>query len=363
MNVEKLHKLAADLNAENKTKKITTIFQSVITDLQNVISQPQQPQNQTNLTSNLKNLYNLLEKSIVNELSPAWYQLLVELEIDDVFGEQLSNRIKKIISTNNITPASAKEELDILFAKLNGTISSFNQLTTGLKSLKIGFDELAEGECEIGILIPRDFIDNNLENLKDEIGELNFILNNFSEFFSGEKKPFELRTLSTTDPLITVGTIIAIAAGFAKAVGYVIDNYKKLLEIKKLKLELKNQGLSDDSLQGIEEHCNNYMAEKIDELKIELNEKYNAIENGKRKNEVLNGIGISLNKIANRIDQGFNFEVRVNEPEIIETENEDENREDSTETILYNEIISASETMQFLKTEGDSILSLPEKEE
>lgn len=360
MNIEKFHKLAADLSIENKTKQITPIFQSVIADLQNIINQPQQPQHQTSLTEHLKNLYEILDNSIVNELSPAWYQLLVDLEIDDVFGNNLSNSIKKIIATNNITPASAKEDLEKIFSKLNALMSSFTQITTGLKNLNIGFDELEEGECEIGILIPRSSIDNNLENLKNEIGELTFILNNFAELFSGEKKPYELRTLSTTDPLITVGTLIGIAAGFAKAVGYVIDNYKKLLEIKKLKLELKNQGLSEDDLQGIEEHCNNYMAHKIDQLIVEFKKDCNFITDKNRKKEVLNGVAISLNKIANRIDQGYNFEVRVNEPPVQEIDEESENNEEFNELAQFREIKSNSEIMQFLKTEGEPILRLPE---
>lgn len=360
MNVEKLHKLAADLNEEDKSKKITKGFQLVISSLQNIINTPQQPALQNELTSQLNSLYELLGDSIVNELSPAWYQLLVELGIDDVFGDKLSQTIRGIIERNGITPASAKEELAGLAGKLKNTIGSFNQLTAGLKTFNIGFDELGEGECEIGILIPRVFIDNSFESLKDEIGELNFILNIFSEFFSGEKKTYELRTLSTTDPLITVGTSIVIAAGIAKCIGYVIDNYKKLLEIKELKRKLKEQDVPDGYLQGIEEHCNDYMAKKIEELTTELNKTHNAIEDKHRKNEILNGIRISLNKIANRIDRGFNFEVRVNEPESPETDDENENIGETTETAFYNEITSASKAMQFLKAEGNPILNLPE---
>jgi hypothetical protein len=357
MNIEKVHKLAADIVMENQTKKIVTVFQTVTTQLLNVINQPQQPQHQTNFSASIKNLYALLDNSLVNKLSPAWYQLLRELEIDDVFGSVLRNKIENIISKNGITPASAKTELDLLFQKLNKTITALTQLTTGLKTLNIGLDELNGSECEIGILIPRSFINNNLSSLKDEIGEINFILNNFSEFITGKKEPYELRTLSTTDPLITVGAVMAIAAGFSKTVGFLIDNYKSLLEIKKLKMELSNQGLPDDNLLGIEEYCNKFMEEKIDEIKSVLELEYDVIKDKHRKNEVLNGIGISLNKISNRIDQGFNFEVRAN----IQTPSENTADKDSPELKQYNEILSASESMQFLKLDGAPILTLPEK--
>ncbi|MCI5146760.1 MAG: hypothetical protein D3923_14850 [Candidatus Electrothrix sp. AR3] len=361
MNIEKFNKLALDLSSENTTKKIIPTFQSVIKNLQNIINQPQQPQHQTTLTENLNNLYAALDNSLVNELSPAWYQLLIDLKIDDMFGNNLIERIKKIIATNNITPASAKIDLDILFSKLNKIISSFTQIAAGLQYFNVGLDELAKGECEIGILIPRSSIENNLENLKDEIVELTFILNNFSELFSGEKQRYELKTLSTTDPLITVGTLIGIAAGFAKAVGYIIDNYKKLLEIKKLKNELENQGLPADSLQGIKKYCNEYMEKKIKELMIEFEKDCNLITEENRKQEVLNGVSISLNKIANRVDRGYNFEVRVNEPPYHEEDEKSENDEEIKKIAAqYFEIQSSSKMMQFLKTEIDPILKLPE---
>ncbi|MCH1539306.1 MAG: hypothetical protein L7S43_04950, partial [Flavobacteriaceae bacterium] len=181
MNVEKLNSLAYDLVEENKTLKYVTKFQTALGTLQNVINQPQQAQHQTNLAKQLTDLKASLSKSLVNTLSPAWYQVLVELEIDDVFGERLYNSIDKILSTNQITPAKAKTDLDILFNKLNDKMTAFTSVVNGLESLEIGYDELDKGECEIGVLIPREYIKNDLGKLGDEIKELTFIFNNYSE--------------------------------------------------------------------------------------------------------------------------------------------------------------------------------------
>jgi len=355
MNIETINKLAKDLVEENSKLKTLTHFQNVITTLNSIVTQPNQPQHQTSLTTSLNNFYKATENSIVNELSPAWYQILVELNIADIFGIILKNRVEKILSTNSITPANAKQELDLIFKKLNKTIKGFENTVQGLKSLNIGFNELKKDECEIGILIPRSFIHNNLEEFGKEIKELTFIFNNFSEFFHGKKIPLELKTLSTTDPLITYATVTAIAAGIAKTTGFLIDNYKKLLEIKKLKNELKNQGLSETELKGIDDHSNDYMIRKIDELITELDEKYNVIKDAGRKKEVLNGLRISLNKIANRIDNGFNFEVRV----FINHEENEEDIDDENQKLI-DEIKVATNSLQFLKLEGEPILSLSE---
>ena len=45
-----------------------------------------------------------------------------------------------------------------------------------------------------------------------------------------------------------------------------MDNYKKLLEIKKLKAELKKQGLPDENLQGIADYSNDFMVKAIERL-------------------------------------------------------------------------------------------------
>ncbi len=355
MNVEKLNSLAYDIVEESKKLNYINKFKNVINSLQQVINQPQQQTHQTNLSQHLDELHSALAKSLVNDLSPAWYQALVELEIDDIFGSNLSNQIESIISRNQITPATAQEELSSIFNKFSAKMTGFTNLVSGLKQLEIGYDELEEDECEIGILIPREFFENDFENLTLELKEITFILNNFSELITGEKQSFQIRNLSTTDPLITVGTVVAIAGGFAKTVGWLIDNYKKLLEIKKLNHELKQQGLPEENLKGILDYSNSYMENSIEEIIIKLSKEYKGNGEKGRKNELLNGVRISLNKIANRIDQGFNFEVRIGIPEN-EVDDEDEQDQD----IL--EIKDASRSLQFMKLEGSPVLSLPEKE-
>lgn len=353
MNVEKLNSLAYDIVEENKTLQYVPKFQNVINTLQNVITQPQQPQHQTNLSNQLTALKEALFKSLVNDLSPAWYQVLVELEVNDVLGDNLYQKIEKILSQNQITPAKAKQELDTYFSKLNTKMTGFKNIVTGLETLEIGYDELEEGECEIGVLIPRDYIKNDLGKLGEEIKELTFIFNNYSELITGKKESFQIRNLSTSDPLITVATITAIAAGIAKTVGWLIDNYKKLLEIKKLKAELKNQGLSEENLQGISDHSNGFMEKAIENIIVKISKEYNGSSDKNRKNELLNGVRISLNKIANRIDRGFNFEVRIEPIKSDET--------DKKETKETKEIQVASKNLQFMKLSGQPILKLPEK--
>ena len=68
---------------------------------------------------------------------------------------------------------------------------------------------------------------------------------------------------------------------------------------------------------------------------------------------------ISLNKIANRIDRGFNFEVRIEPPDKpLENAKQEKELQKAVGTIQ-----GASENMQYMKLEGPPILALPEKVE
>jgi hypothetical protein len=73
---------------------------------------------------------------------------------------------------------------------------------------------------------------------------------------------------------------------------------------------------------------------------------------------------LALKKIANRVDRGFNIDVRVAPPETTEAEEGEEADPEEAENLKYYEMIeAASENLQFLRLEGDPILSLPEKPE
>jgi len=77
-----------------------------------------------------------------------------------------------------------------------------------------------------------------------------------------------------------------------------------------------------------------------------------------RKHELTNAVRISLNRIANRIDRGFNFEVRI-EP-LAGGKEVDKAKAEAVEKAVET-IQSASLNMQYMKLEGPPILTLPEK--
>ena len=101
------------------------------------------------------------------------------------------------------------------------------------------------------------------------------------------------------------------------------------------------------------------MEEEIKLIAKEVITEYYTGKDNARKNELENSVVISLNKLANRIDHGFNVEIRV-EPLPQPAEGATVSKEQQTKINLVKSIQQSSKNIQFIETDGESILELPE---
>lgn len=339
-----------------KTETIQRIS-AIMGSLQAATTNPQSNP-QAALAQNLTPLYDALGKSETNTFSPAWRQILSELHVEDLFGLNLGQKLRDIFERNQITFQIAANEVSSINTRLSEINKALTQVTTGMKAMKIGpiFEQTAE--CEIGFMIPRVVIDDDIDNLSKELHDMKFILNTFSEFTTGSITPFKIVEISTTEPFFTLSTILKIGSAFAKSVSWIIDSYKKLLDIRKSLADLKAKGVPEASLTGIAEHANTVIKKSIEELILNLMTEYKAANLAQeRENELKISLELSLNRVANRIDKGFNFEVRVLERK---EPNPDEEQE-KTRKQTVAKIRESAKTMEFIKTPGTSLLTLPEE--
>jgi hypothetical protein len=141
----------------------------------------------------------------------------------------------------------------------------------------------------------------------------------------------------------------------AVAIERLVALYKNLLEIRRLQTEIQKQGITK-AAKDVEEHANDFMDKEIGKLSIELVTEFYKGNDAGRKNELRNGVNASLNRLANRIDRGYNFEVRC-QPLAAGKPEKDETKK------AIAAIQAATANMQFLKLDGKPILRLSEKTE
>lgn len=358
MNVERLHRIIIDLTNDLKTNKILTLVQNVQNDLQNQVNVPSEPTYQTSLVANLEILYNRLENTSYNNYSPSWKEIIKDISGDNLFGIELKEKLQLIFAQNTITPAKALEDLKEIYFNLETFQTALKSLLSSFEILNIEEEELEPGQCELGYTIPRLYVHNKLSSLKKEISELNFILNSISEAVTGEKQEYEVKTISSSDFLLYILISLGVADVLSKATERILNHYKQILEIKQLRNQLKEKGIPASKTKAIETHANGMMEDEIKKIAKEVVEQYVKKDNG-RKNELENSVVISLNKLANRIDNGFNVEIRV-EPLTAPKEDEVESKEMLVNRDLVKSIQASAKNIEYIETNGQSILELPE---
>lgn len=358
MNTTKLHIIAKSLKKEMARVGAVNLINQAIQALQNQISQPQQPNYQQQLSGHLTTLYKMLEGSPTDDFSPAWRDVMDELDVSDEFGARLEARVRDIFERNQITLQTALEEMRQLHQEITGTESNLSGLVDGLEYFGVGEDELRRNECEVGIVIPRAYVRDNLKAFGSELVKLEKTLLVFSELATGKRKPLEIRQISSSELSIFLGYLPEIGACIAVAIERIVALYKQLLEIKKLKKELVAQEVPEAKLSGIDEHAASIVSPKLNEIANDLIEKYGDHLDPARKNELSIEIRHSLNRLANRIDRGFNIELRVTPQE--EKPEEEEAEENQEKYTAIQQILESASKIEYLEQSGEPVLFLPE---
>jgi hypothetical protein len=358
MNAERLHAIAIALHQEMNSSGIAAKVEQLCAALQTVVNQPH-PNHQENLANRMKAVYSTLDAAPSDTFSPALRQSLSEMGGTQLFGKSLKAIIEEIFQRNQITPAVALRELQEIRKQLESFQTALHHLISAFSQFKIGDEKLEPGQCEIGMLIPREAVDNKLGAFADELEELSFILNTFSEVATGKPDDLCINTISSSDLTVYLNAGSTFAACLAVAIERIVALYKQLLEVKKLRVDLLKQGVPEQQTAGIEDYANALMDKGIKENSVEIVERFYRTSDGGRKHELVTAVNVSMRRIAERVDRGYNIEVRV---EPLTTEAQDSQPDKGTSAIIQI-IQDASKNMQFIKQGGAPILRLSEGKE
>lgn len=359
MNVERLHVIAIAIRDDINKTNIENSLQQLIQNLQNQVNQPQNTNFQQQVSQLRNTIFQSLESAKSNDFSPTWKQVIEELGLKDILGIALKDRIESIFLRNQITPATALQELQGIHKQITSTKGPLDQMINAFQQFKIGIEKLEPGECEIGVLIPRSFVKNFLHGFAEELENLNKIFTPFEELTTGTREGFKIKTISSTDLSIFFSSHAITAAGIAAAIERIIEAYKKLSEIRLINKQLSDIGVPDDKSKGILDYSNEIVEGEIEKVSTELVDKYYK-KDDERKHELKTAIKFSLRKIANRIDRGFNIEVKAEPFKESSEQTPKKQQEESKKAIT--EIQNKAKSLQFLKLDGEPILSLEERE-
>jgi len=361
MNTERLHVIAMAVVDDLKKTGVESLLNNLNNALQNQITQPQQSQYPQQVASNLETLYEKLNTASSNEFSPAWHLLLEELGGKYTIGNKLIPVLKNIFERNQITTTIALKEIKEIYSSINNFRTALEKIISGFQALNIGKEDLTQGECEIEILIPRKAVDNNLYSLGEELQDLENIFKVFEEIITKTCSGYKVRTISSTDFMIFLCTIPPVALVIATAMERVLAAYKNLLEIIEIQKRLSNLNTNKKIISDLKNDINTHMKSEIKKITEDIMKEYYIKQTPNRYNELVTALNNALNAMANRIDRGFHIDVRVMPVKEIESSST-ENIKDLELKEQIIKIQSVTKNLQYIKTDGDPVLLLPESE-
>jgi hypothetical protein len=364
MNAERLHAIVATLLQELEETNYLEFLQQLSAGLTARVKSSNQPGPQQEVNTARANLNKALREAPSNNFSPAWNQALEEMGIADVVGESLLEGIETILTRNELTPKIAAREVETILNRVWNFDRSVRKASVALNFFQIGSEQLPPGEFEIGFLIPRGEVENGLEQLGREFVRLKKIVAPFSEL-AGEGRPeIEVRSISSSEFQVFLDSAPATAALFTFALQQVLKVYQQILDIRVKRQELAEKGdVPEDVLKPLVDHLSDRMKEAVKQITEEVIAKAQ-LEDQDRLNELRSEVTRQLNALAERIDRGFDIEVRAGEiPEQTEGEDEESDPIDPDIRAAAEAVLEAQRRIEFMNVSGKTILSLEPPED
>lgn len=356
MDVGRLSETLSWMRSQESSLKIQEKLAALQSALQNLSGNPGEQSYQIQLTKTMKDLVNAVEKFQSN-FDPAELARISEIGGDPYFTSTLTNSINKEIVENAMSPASALSFVTALLEERRLYIERVTTTEVGVDSFVEYGSSLAEGEAVLGFEIPREIFDNEFKDFISELRTILRIVRVFSELECGSMPEIKLGNLSSTDPLIFLNAPPVIVASIAGVISWILSEWKKIEEIRKLRAETSK--ISGFDKKEIEEFFDKKIQTTLDKI---IEEKVSTlIENGKlsaaRKNELDSEMNWALKALFARIERGMRVEV---ETKLIAKSDDAEltPSQQKNEEVL-KEVQRVRSELSFPVARDSSILSLP----
>ncbi len=368
MNAERFHAIVRALDAELDATNLKAALGELAAATRQLAGDPAQVPTQQQVAQIRNDLENTLRDAQSNDFSPAWREALDELGVSDLLGEALAEQIEATFSRNEITPATAADEIEGLQNRITNLAEAIGQARMALDFFQVGAENLDPGEFEIGFLIPRQAVQDGLGALGEEFRQLKKILGPFTELADEGRPDLRIRSLSSSEFQVFLESTPVVAASIAAAIDRLLAAYERILNIRQKRKELaENEDVPDEVLEPLAQHANSLMEAEIELIVDEIVVAAKLADQG-RLNELRNELRLSLNALATRVDQGYNIEVRAGELPPVDEEGEETDVDPETRDAA-EKVRETQKRLEFMNITGKPILSLdqpdppPEEEE
>lgn len=368
MNTERLLELVNVLLRHDQKKNIQKTLATLQNQITNLANNPQDSATQVAVSEQIEKLRTDLAE-LESKYTPAFLKRMDEIEARPYFTTALVERVSASLIANAMTPAVVQTEIGEISSERNKLLSDLKSTQDSLKELGFAEDGLDVGEAEIGFQIPRNLFSNELPEFTSELNQLTFVIRGFSEASGNAGEPIELRTMSTSDPIIFLKLGLETIKLLGRAISWGLSQWEKVAKIKSVRDQAA--GLSDTD-NGESKEIDEVLAhfEKLIEKTVKEEVRREAariaaeaeIGDAGRERELATHLGKSLEWIMAKVERGVTAEIRLSPPPPAEEEELDGNEERpqaGEHQQLFMELQEIQKQLHFPDPSGDPLLQLP----
>jgi len=247
--------------------------------------------------------------------------MLESIEAEQFIGDALFSRIISAIEENPAAPTLAQQALQKVFQDTQEFYLHVTNIDNSFSVLGVEYDDLVEGEAEIGLLVPRDEQSSTLKDLSKEFNQWHNALSPIAEVFDPNAPQLQIKVCATTDWMVYLATTPLVLFGVSTCVRGVNEILRDLIETKSLIDKLGEKNVSPEAIEKLQiEHSERGKKELRSLAEKTVDNNYKEDDDG-RKNELKNALRQSLTIIAEKITSGAKLEVRMLPPATPESEN------------------------------------------
>jgi len=317
MEVTKLYNITDEIVRSEGTAKFDQLFKKIVSSLNTLKSNPNNPTVLKQFEDNREILLQNLRSSKLNRLTPSNIKITKEIGADKYFGSILAENIENILSINNFNISAVATEFNKLKTERDNYISNLKSLNEIFDSFNLDMHWWSDKhKFEIGLLIPSKITsENEIPKVAKHLNKWNQIIKDVNEITGKDSSDIKIafQDIGSLEYFFQSPEITATA--IITGVERLTALYKKILEIRKIRNDLKKYDFPKKDQNAAMKHESDVSEKEIKSITEDLFKEYGKKRfEGNRRNEMKNALSLHLRWIAKQIDEGEIIE--VNTPEI-----------------------------------------------
>ena len=269
MDVHRLRVVIGRVIAEHRRLGIGKKLGQILDTLDACISEPSVASD-AHFRDALTTLLDALQSSQTNDFVESDWRVLDDIQGARFTGEGLADRVRQIANQQPFLPGCAKEQFGNLADELADYLGALAGAEEGLDKLKIDRAPVADGDYEVGILLPDTVSRDDLQRLATELDEWDGILKDIFPLITKKPLAVSVRSVSTRGFELSAPIDREGAIAFGTVVAGIYSMFEKVNAHRDKTMELIKDNYPQDIVGRVSSYEQQIIAQEMNAIRAAL---------------------------------------------------------------------------------------------